>query len=122
MKIIIAGGRDFKDYDYLKNRCDDVLHDFIEGNTFLVDVEIVSGGARGADSLGERYAAERGYPIKQFLPDWDKYGKAAGYKRNAEMAKYADTLIAFWDEKSRGTKHMIDLAREHGLKTYITIY
>ena len=80
----------------------------------LQHVEIVSGTARGADQLGERYAREKGFSIKRFPADWS-LGKVAGYLRNKEMAEYANGLVAFWDGKSRGTKMMIDLAKEHGL-------
>ena len=79
------------------------------------DIEIVSGTAMGADRLGERYAKENGYKLKRFPAEWDKYGKSAGYRRNAEMAKYADACVVFWDGVSRGTKHMIDLANREGL-------
>jgi hypothetical protein len=115
MKVIIAGGRTFDDYDLLCQKCDKAL-------STLKTVEIVSGTANGADKLGERYANERGYTIKQFPANWDKYGKSAGYKRNEEMAKYADALIAFWDGKSRGTKHMIDLAKQYDLKVKVVIF
>lgn len=57
-----------------------------------------------------------------FKADWDKHGKAAGFKRNTEMAKYADALIAFWDGKSKGTKHMIDTAKSHNLKVRVIAY
>lgn len=79
------------------------------------EVEIVSGTARGADELGERYAKARGYALKQFPADWDTFGKGAGYRRNSQMADYAEACVVFWDEKSRGTKHMIDLAEKTGL-------
>jgi hypothetical protein len=115
MKIIIAGGRDFNDYNKLCEVCDYMLSNQTE-------IEIVSGVARGADSLGEKYAKEKGYSIKQFPAEWEKYKKAAGFKRNAEMAEYADCLIAFWDGKSKGTKHMIDLATKKGLKIKICNY
>ncbi len=115
MKIIIAGGRTFDDYDLLCQICDKTL-------SLQSEIEIVSGTANGADKLGEKYASEKGYPIKQFPADWDKYGKSAGYKRNEEMAKYADALIAFWDGKSRGTKHMINLAKRYELKVKIVIF
>ena len=108
MKVIIAGSRDFKDYELLKQYCDLILS---KSN----DVEIVSGTARGADQLGEKYAKEREYSIKQFPADWDTHSKAAGYIRNAEMADYADGLIAFWDGKSRGTKGMLETAKKKGL-------
>ena len=58
----------------------------------------------------------------RFPADWDKYGKAAGYKRNGEMARNADALIAFWDGKSRGTKHMIDLAKKYDLQARVVMY
>jgi hypothetical protein len=115
MKVIIAGGRGFNDYETLKGFCDNALSNQEE-------VEIVSGTANGADKLGERYAHENGYTIKMFPADWDKYGKSAGYKRNAQMAEYADALIAFWDTKSKGTKHMIDLAKRANLKIKIFRY
>jgi hypothetical protein len=115
MKVIIAGGRTFNDYDLLCQNCDKTL-------SLQNEIEIVSGTANGADKLGEKYANEKGYPIKQFPADWDKYGKSAGYKRNEEMAKYADALIAFWDGKSKGTKHMIDLAKRYELKVKVVIF
>lgn len=115
MKVIIAGGRNFNDYEKLCQICDNAL-------SKQTEVEIVSGTANGADKLGEKYANDNGYPIKQFPADWDKYGKSAGYKRNAQMAEYADALIAFWDGKSRGTKHMIDLAKRANLKVKVSYF
>lgn len=108
MKVIVAGSRDFDDYESLKTYCDYIL-----GN--LTDIEIVSGTARGADKLGERYAEERGFPVTKFPADWNKHGKKAGPIRNEQMADYADALIAFWDGESRGTKHMIDIAKANFL-------
>jgi len=115
MKVIIAGGRDFKDYNKLKDSCDKIL---INQN----NIEIVSGTANGADILGERYAQEKGYEVKKFPAKWDEYGKKAGYMRNQEMGEYADGLIAFWDGKSKGTKHMIDIANKKGLKVRVIKY
>ena len=114
-KVIIAGGRNFHDYELLCLKCDKALSQQLE-------VEIVSGTAYGADKLGERYANERGYSIKRFFPNWEKHKKSAGFIRNEEMAIYADALIAFWDGESKGTKHMIDLAEKHGLKIKTIIY
>ena len=74
-------------------------------------IEIVSGCARGADSLGEKYATEKNYKLHKFPADWDRFGKSAGYRRNQEMAEFADMVIAFWDGKSVGTKHMIDISK-----------
>lgn len=114
MKVIIAGGRDFSDYDVLKKYCDSRL-------TFE-NIEIVSGCAKGADTLGERWASERGVYIKKFPANWSKWGKAAGFKRNIEMAEYANVLVAFWDGKSKGTEHMIKTANKLGLEVYIYKY
>jgi hypothetical protein len=114
MKVIIAGGRNFSDYEKLKSFCDEILSD----NT---GIEIVSGKASGADNLGEQYAKEKGYPVKEFPADW-KLGRGAGHIRNTQMANYSDTLIAFWDGKSKGTKHMIETAREKGLSVNVCRY
>lgn len=74
--------------------------------------EIVSGGARGIDSCAKKYALLNGIKYKEFLPDYDKYGRSAPLKRNLEIIEYADTVIAFWDGKSRGTKFVIDNCRK----------
>lgn len=116
MRLIIAGGREFNDYELLKEK----LGHLLINNTD--DVEIVSGKARGADSLGEKYAKEKGYLIKEFPADWNKHGKAAGYLRNKEMAEYATHCVCFWDGESKGTKHMIDLANKMGLELRIIKY
>jgi len=116
MKLIIAGGRNFTNYQKLKQTCDHLLQN-------QTNIEIVSGAYyKGADKLGEQYAKERGYKITQFPANWNKYGKAAGPKRNQQMANYADALIAFWDGKSKGTKNMIDLAKQGGLKVNVHYY
>lgn len=115
MKVIIAGGREFSDYELLKSSCDNIL-------SSVTDIEIVSGKSLGADKLGEYYAKEKGYKVKEFPADWIKYKKGAGPIRNKQMAEYADGLIAFWDGRSKGTKNMIDLAKKHGLKVRIIKY
>lgn len=86
------------------------------------EVEIVSGGARGADKLGELYAEQYGYEVKQFLPNWTNYGNVAGFVRNKEMAAYGDALIAFFDGSSKGTLNMIQVARSVGLKVKVCNY
>ena len=122
IRVIIAGGRDFKNYNLLKEKVDYYLQHAINNNFKIV---IVSGVARGADKLGERYAKEKGYEIAYFTADWSK-GKGAGYLRNEQMAEYAKqkqgALIAFWDNQSKGTKHMIDLAKKHNLHTRVVNY
>lgn len=114
-RVIIAGSRDFDDYALLQDHADYML-------SRQEDIEIVSGGASGADALGERYAKDRGYKLKIFPADWVKYGRRAGPIRNREMAEYADALLAYWDGKSRGTQNMIEEARARGLKVSIKIF
>lgn len=108
LKIVVAGSRSFNNYELLKEKLD-----FYIGNH--QDVEIVSGTARGADSLGERYAQEKGFFVRRFPADWDKYGKRAGYLRNEEMAKYSTHAVIFWDGSSRGTASMIKLCQQYKL-------
>jgi len=115
MKVIIAGGRDFFDYEKLRERCDYYLQN-------QDNIEIISGGAKGADLLAEKYAKEKGYPIQIFKADWHVHGKSAGAIRNSEMAKHGDSLIAFWDKKSKGTALMIKLAKRKNLKVKIVYY
>jgi hypothetical protein len=129
VRIIIAGSRDFNDYEYLKNNCNEVLsHYFLSGaiDSDLTNVMIISGNARGADALGERFARENRIGCKLFPANWESYGKSAGYRRNMEMAKYAKIddgiLIAFWDGLSRGTWHMINLAKKMGLQVFVFEY
>lgn len=112
MKVIIAGSRSFNNFALLCERASF----FIGSHT---DVTIVSGTARGADQLGELFAAKFGYAVERFPADWDRFGKRAGYLRNEQMAKAADCLIAFWDGRSKGTAHMIDLAYKHGLNVRV---
>lgn len=100
LKLIVAGGREFSDVSLVYKKLDE----HIAG----ADVLIISGGARGADTLALDYAADRGLPIKIMPAEWEARGKGAGYIRNSAMADEADELIAFWDGESRGTKHMID--------------
>lgn len=111
-KVIVAGGRDFNDYDLLKRTLDFMLQNI---RTKMV-IEIVEGECRGADLLGKRYAKENGYTWSEFPADWDGLGRRAGHVRNEQMAKYANACVCFWDKKSPGTKGMIDLAKQYKLK------
>lgn len=118
MKVIIAGGRDFNDEYFMFT----TLHDLWNNHIEIKDVEIVSGGAYGADFLAEKYAKENGYKLKVIKANWNEFGKSAGPIRNSQMADYADALIAFWDGKSKGTKNMIETAKKKGLKVKIFYY
>jgi hypothetical protein len=113
LKVIVAGSREFNDYQKLRETLDRLLYRYQPA-----EVEIVSGGANGADKLGERYAKEKGCLLKIFPvspTDWERYGKSAGYRRNVQMAEYADSCVVFWNMKSRGAKHMIDIAEQRKL-------
>ena len=129
MKLIIAGSRELREdsFPIIREKTDAFLWSLFEknqkeGRTFD-GITIISGTARGADRLGERYGEENHYQIKRMPADWDKHGKSAGYKRNAEMAEQADALIVFWDGKSRGSKHMIDIwERSHSSKPHRVVF
>ena len=99
MKVIIAGGRDFKNQKVLNHLLDLYIN--------IEEDEIVSGDARGVDTMAAEWAKARCVAVKHFPAYWNLYGSNAGYIRNAEMGEYADKLIAIWDGKSPGTKHMI---------------
>ena len=105
IRLIIAGSRDFDNYELLKEEVDK----YIKSMDKPV-VEIVSGKAKGADLLGEKYAKEKGLSIAEFPAEWDKYGKKAGYLRNTEMGKYADYAICFTNG-SKGTEMMINIMK-----------
>ncbi len=114
-KIIIAGSRGFNDYFIFCRIIDSMLKD-------VGDLTIISGDAkRGPDRMAIEYADEKGILCRKFPANWDEHGKSAGYIRNAEMAEEGDILIAMWDGKSRGTRHMIDLAVRKGLKVFVFI-
>ncbi len=123
MKVIIAGSRTLS----LMSLLDQAV--VRAGNYWMLQdpgnwknymyTEIVSGGAQGADALGERYALNKQIPLKVFSADWETHGKKAGILRNIEMADYSDALIALWDGKSKGTFHMISEMMKRNKLIYI---
>lgn len=114
MKLVIAGGRDYADYKRLSLEADNIT--FGENK-----VIIVSGMASGADTLSVRYARENGHMLKKFPAEW-VIGKHAGHIRNRQMAEYADTVLVFWDGKSKGTANMIKQAKICGKVLHIERY
>ena len=112
MKYIIAGGRDFTNYQVVKKVCEQ----------FTDITEVVSGCAHGADILGENFGHLHNIPVIYFPAKWDEYGKSAGFIRNAEMADYADAAICFWDGISKGTAHMIKTMKMKKKPYYIFDY
>ena len=103
MKIAVVGSRDFTDYERLCRTLDALEFDLL-----------ISGGARGADKLAERYADERGIKKHIYYAEWGKLGKKAGIMRNEDIVKNSDMIVAFWDGKSRGTNHTIQFAQTLG--------
>ena len=103
-KVAVVGSRTFNDYDLLKDELESLER---------IDV-IVSGGAKGADSLAQQYADEKNIETKIHLPEWEKYGRAAGPKRNQKIIRESDVVVAFWDGKSRGTLSSIKIAEKMG--------
>ncbi len=112
-RVIVAGSRTFQNYPLLCNELDKIREQ--------ID-EIVCGEARGADTLGRTYAYDNDIKIKSFPADWERYGKAAGFMRNNEMAQYADEAIIFWDGKSIGSKDMIDKMEKLGKEVRVIYY
>jgi len=110
MKTIIAGSRNIDSYK--------VIEDAVKESGFQI-TQVVSGGARGVDKLGETYASANNIPLTVANADWEAYGGKAGIIRNKEMAAYADALIAIWDGTSPGTKNMIDEAKKRNLKVFV---
>ena len=110
MRTIIAGSRIATKFSYILKAIDQAP---------WTPSVVLSGRARGADELGEKWATRTNIPVEWFPADWNKFGKGAGYIRNAEMANKAEALIVLWDGESKGTKNMIDLAKIKGLKVFI---
>jgi len=112
MILIIAGSRNFNDFDFLETEVLKFLKKYKEEKDPL---EIVSGNANGADKLGEKFAKKYGLKIHYKPANWKEYGKSAGMIRNKEMVDMSTHCICFWDGKSPGTKNMIDIAGKEGL-------
>jgi len=111
-KIIgVVGSRDFEDYELMKKVLDEISPDVI-----------VSGGARGADRLGARYAKERGLKLLEFIPNWDLWGKRAGFMRNTQIVEASDMIVAFWDGKSNGTRDSINKAKKRNMLCKVVLF
>lgn len=110
MVIAIVGSRTFYDFSKAEKEILKLQLDI---------TRIVSGGANGADQMGELFANKYNIPLMIYPPNWDEYGKAAGFIRNKEIVKDSDLIIAFWDGKSVGTKSTLDLAISMGKPSYI---
>ena len=112
VRLAVVGSRTFDEYPLLKKKLDDMRKRYAV-------VEIVSGGAKGADSLAARYARENEIPLTELKPDWTRYGRAAGVLRNTDIVDQCDVLIAFWDGTSKGTRDSIEKAERLEKETIV---
>ena len=119
-KVIVAGGRDFNDYEMMRQR----LFELFNNNKFFAGniVKIISGMADGADTLAIRYADENRLPKIMMPACWYYDRRRAGFLRNEDMLAIADALVAFWDGESHGTKHMIEISQEKGIPVWVFNY
>jgi hypothetical protein len=117
LKVAIVGGRDFADLDRVVEDMTSLM-----ASKGFPKTEILCGEARGADTQGRLYGEMLGFTVKSYPAKWNEYGKSAGYRRNAEMAKDADVVLAYWDGVSKGTKHMIDLTKKKGKQLELRDY
>lgn len=119
-KVIIAGGRDFDDYKYMSAQLDEL---FWKSSCFgEYPIKIISGMAKGADTLAIRYADEHRLTKILFPANWKSHPRIAGFLRNEDMLSIATHLVAFWDGESSGTKHMIEIAKEKGIPVWVYQY
>lgn len=119
-RVIVAGGRDFEDYEYMSQQLDELF-----GNKAIFEnrqIKIVSGMAEGADTLAIRYADEHRLTKILFPANWKSHRRFAGFLRNEDMLSIATHLVAFWDGKSSGTKHMIEIAQAKGISVWVFNY
>jgi len=116
INIAVIGSRGFNDYPLFKKIMDVLISKQSEPICFI------SGGANGADSFAEQYAKANNIKIKVILPDWNKYGKSAGFKRNYQIWDESDIGIAFWDGASKGTSHSFQISRDQKKELYVFNY
>ena len=103
IKLAIIGSRSFSSYNDLNIAIKDLSFDL---------ALIISGGARGADQLAERWANANNIAFRVILTQWKKYGKGAGIVRNQLIVEEADFCLIFWDGESLGTKSTIEFCEK----------
>lgn len=125
IRIIVAGSRDFNDVEYMRQKLNALIFAYKSKYSNSM-IEIVSGGANGADWLGEKYAEYYDYALTRMPADRNSFGAYAGHIRNRKMLNYAKgaipVLAAFWDGKSTGTKNMISISREAKIDVHVFYY
>jgi hypothetical protein len=116
MIVAIVGGRGFSDLKIFNQG----VYDFTKIHGLIT--KVVSGGAKGADTMAANFAKRFQIELIEFIPDWEKFGKSAGYRRNKDIVEASEAVIAFWDGQSKGTKHSIDIAKSLGKIVHIVYY
>ena len=118
MKIIIAGSRYITDYSVIESGMKKISKKYLK-DVLPHGLTILSGCARGVDTLAIQWAETHNADVHKYPANWSHFGKSAGYRRNDQMAKHGDLLVAFWDKKSKGTKHMIECAQHKNIPVEI---
>ena len=116
-KIVVAGSRGFNNYETAK----EFIITCLEKENLTEPISFLSGGCRGSDLLGDRYAKEYGYPVEVYPAEWNRYGRGAGPIRNERMAEEADIIICFWDGNSKGTGTLLEYARRYNKTVYLKL-
>lgn len=122
MNICIAGGRDFTDYKKMELSILSYITDIYNMRFLKEECTVISGAARGADTLGERFGRSYCKNVTRYPAEWEKFGKSAGYRRNIDMAKVSDIVFIFWDGSSKGTQHMINISKQLNKEVVIFKY
>lgn len=110
MKVLICGSRSITNPAVISQAV---------ARSGMIPTQIISGGARGVDTLARLYARLNGIAFTEYPADWETHGKQAGFLRNIEMVDTADAVIAIWDGESRGTKHSIDYAKKQEKEVFV---
>jgi len=122
MRLAIVGGRDFNDEFLMAEHIAMFMAAYTNEELKPPDVKVISGGAKGADSLGERFAKIYQVPVTVYKPNWKEYGRSAGFIRNQIIVDNCDMVLAFWDGRSRGTHDTINKAKKAKKPTFIVYY
>lgn len=109
IKLMVCGSRTIDDKDFIYKKIDECIVENFPNEEII----IIEGEARGVDSIAKQWAIDHNKQIEAYPAKWDLYGKSAGYRRNVDMVKACDHCLIFWDGKSKGTKHDIDLCTKY---------
>jgi hypothetical protein len=121
IRLLVAGSRTIG--PQFKNAVWNILDDVAGMAEEMLDLNVVcvvSGGAKGPDTYGEEWAATKGYEVERIVPDWEKYGKAAGLKRNTLLVDACDAVAIFWDGHSKGTLDTLEKVKAKDVPLWLT--